>query len=350
MGRLKRIAWRLSVCALFVAAVLTVAIAPAGAAESGTVVCVFEDGPASLSYAEAYSALSGIGENGEILLRDAERCGRCETGEAFRTAVEILRRGTLSDLLTLDMGGLGQLEHAAVMREFGGDVYYADGAFRIVGNVVRLSSASVAARVSLLAGALPAGYLKETGATALRLSSAAEFPVSALSGSNVSEIEAVSPYASEGGAVFRETAGGRRLIAAIPTARDLTVADCAYADRGALSACNLLRSLTLPFLGSAKSAPRRGDLRYLFETANGDPMPASLFRVTVLGGEIGDGAFYGCKFGEADLRAIPAASLSREAFAGASVERILCTRGDLALSGFRVSESGGVYTYEKESL
>lgn len=126
----------------------------------------------------------------------------------------------------------------------------------------------------------------------------------------------------------------------------------AFADRGALRGCTSLVSLTLPFLGNAKeeTSDYRGDLRYLFETASEGTMPETLAYVTILGGKICAHAFYGCTLAEADLRRIPAEDLSPEAFTGASAMRIVCTRGDLALSGYRVSAQGSLYTYEKEDV
>ncbi len=307
------------------------------------VLCVWEDGARLTPYAEAYSAVCGVEEDGTISLRDGTRRGYIETGEAFRAAVEILRTGTLSELYLLDMGGLKPIEHAAIMAEFGRDTYYADGTFCIRENAVRLTADRTADRVSLLAGSFPAGYLKMAGATVLRVCAEAEVGPGDLKGSAVVRFLAEPPYVTDGSALYLDTPGGRRLIAAAPKQTELTVGACDFLDTGALSPCEELVSLTLPVLRGAAGE----GLRELFETSDGHTMPETLAYVTVLHGIIADQAFYGCTLKKVDLSGILPEDLSPHAFDGAAVETVVCTRGDLALSGYRVTAQGGLYLYER---
>ncbi len=323
---------------------------PAKAAAEEKVLCIWEDGARTEPYAAAYDALDGIRDDGTIgLVRDGKH-GYVKTGQAFAEVCDVLRFGTLAELCSLDMGGLDKLERAAIMQAFGNQIYYAGGAFAIVGDTVAPMELTQADCVRLLDGTLPRDYLAETGASALCIMGpSAAITADRLVGSGIARVTAVPPYAAEQDALYLDTPGGRRLIAALPCAVSLTVGDCDFLDAGALSPCEALVSLTLPFLGGAKGGPEEdGTLLRLFETKNGAPMPAMLASVTVTGGEIADDAFYGFELAQVTL--CGAERVSPLAFVGANVGIIHAPCDALRLSGpYRTERAPcGCTVYTKE--
>lgn len=297
--------------------------------------CLWEEGETEESYLSAMQSFCGI-EEGAVLLGREGALGRIPAGEAFETARVTLSEGSLLELYTLDTGGLDPLERAALFRVFGDTLWYSYGAFRFDGNAVRPTDRTAAGRVVLESGSFPSGYLAGTGARDLRIGETATVSAKDFSGSAVRELQAAPPYAAEGGVLYLDTPGGRRLLAGLPYEEVLTIG-CDYCDRGALSCCTRLTSLTLPFVGSERgtSGERVGEFRYLFTTGNEVTMPETLTSVTVMGGMLDAYCFYGC----GGLRRIDACkvdplAISTQAFLGAEgLVEVHAPRGDLLLEG-----------------
>ena len=336
--------WIAAIGALLIAAVSVLLFAlplPKSLSRAGTVECIWADGASTERYAEAYALLNGINADGSIALVRGDSAGRVETGEEFSVALAAFRTGNLSDLLTLDLNGLASLEYAAIVREYGETVFYAGGAFRLQGGKVLPDSPAYAREVVLLEGALPAHYLKDTGARRLDVRAAAELDADDVIASRIETVACEAPYLVQGNAVYRDTAGGRRLVTALPNCTSLVLSESDFVDRGALLACARLERLELS-LGEYA-------LGWYFQTANAYTMPEVLTNVTVSGGHVGEHCFYGFTLAEVDLCRVEAENIAREAFLGANISRIHTPRADVALAGgYSVSEAPcGCMVYEK---
>ncbi len=277
---------------------------------------VWQDGTReTLSYSEAFSMLAGA-EGGDVLLESEGRTGRVAQGEAFAAVNAALSDGELAMLLIVGSSSFSRLGRAALFLEHGSTVYYAGEAFRYTGSRVERSASEAARRVVLSDGSLPAGYLASVGASELVLTAAAEFSAADLVGSRVTSARAVLPYLAEGEAVYLRTAGGTRLLAALPLLTSLEVAPCAYADRGALVPCGSLVSLTLPFAGSALhfGSETEGMFAWLFLTKSYD-VPETLKSVKITGGSLIAHCFYACPdIEEIDVCGLDPAQISPLAF------------------------------------
>lgn len=205
--------------------------------------CIWEDGSHTRErFSEVYSSLAGAGAEGVMLFKDGKR-GRIEAGEDFFTLVSALDAGSLPELLSL-RPVLSRPERAAIGLSYGGRGYYDGEFFAWLGDRFARTSRTVFPEVFLMSGSLRAGVLAASGAETLFLGGTCELTGRALVGSAVSEVRAAAPFRAEKDAVYRDTAGGVRLVAALPGASSLTVrAD--FIDDDAFAACAQLLSLDL---------------------------------------------------------------------------------------------------------
>lgn len=320
----------------------------AAAAREERYEAVWQDGTVTEeSYASAYGALCGA-EEGELLLERDGRRGTIGTSARYQTVRTLLKEGSLPDLLTLPSEGLSPLERAALYREFCTTGYYSADLFAYDGSGVSRTRRTSFCELVLLDGSVPASVVCGTGAEKLSLRSGAMFSASALIGSDVREIAAEAPYAVQEGAVYLSTASGRRLVAGLPHATELTADHIAFCDKGALSPCAELVSLCLPFTGSAEQGGSDGRLLWAF----GERLPKSLKRVKITGGTIPAFAFTGCGgVEELDLCGIPAEKISASAFAGCTGLIRLHTKIGLSLNGFvRSGLPCGCFLYERSNI
>ena len=301
--------------------------------------CVWDDGTVtSEGYAEAFSMLEGVGEDGVIELKRGTHVGRIEATEDFSAYCYALSEGSLTDLLLLGGGELSRIQRAALFREYGGAVYYSVDEFHYTGEGFVRENCGHAEEVVLLSGTLPAGYLAEKGATKLRLASGATLTADKLIGSKIAEISAPAPYKIEQDGLYLTVAGQRRLVAALPKVRSLTVAAADYMDQGALLACTSLAELTLPYAGNAARSAGTGydgTFAWLFAEREGYRVPESLKRVKILGGKLISHCFYACpRLEEVDACGLAAEDVSIDAFADmVGWKRVHSPKSGLILQG-----------------
>lgn len=301
--------------------------------------CVWSDGTVSEeSYASAYALLGGVTQEG-ITLSRGDKEGSISFGSAAAEAYGTLMHGTLGELLALSLDGTTRLERAALYRAFGSCLYYDGGYFALAGGGVSPCSRKSADTVMLLSGSLPRGDLSAIGAESLVLRADAAVSADMLCGSRISFAAAEAPYHVSEGGIYLDTAGGKRLVAALPSVTRFAAGECDWADEGALAACTSLCVLDLPFLGSAADVHSsfRGELGYLFgEDREGRyAFPETLAHVRIRGGTIVSHAFYGADtVRSVNACGVAAGSISRTAFAGLpALVSLHCPRGDVSLSG-----------------
>ena len=289
------------------------------------------------SYDSAFSALVGVSSAGAIALEREGRSGEISE-DALLSRFRTLQSGSLAELLQLDAENVSRLGQAALFYEFGNDVYYAGEEFVYAGGAICRGQRAAARAVHLVEGSLPRRYLSACGAKELYLSAEAEIAPAALEGSAVERITAAAPFASIGNALFLDTPGGRRLVAAAPAAEELSLAASDFADEGALLACTRLRSLTAPYAGSAASwtgSDYAGEFAWLFASSSGYSVPASLKKVKVTGGKLVSRCFYGCSaVEEVDVCGLDPAGIAQDAFADLANWKVLHAPGrGYALAG-----------------
>lgn len=297
--------------------------------------CYFEDGSEEeLAYADACRYLSGVSEEGEILLLRDGVLGMVPANSAMREAVRILEHADTAELIyhVFDVGRLGR---AALLYAFG-DRLYCDGNEYYAYTGVRVVRTSIRRAEELrLLGNLPDDALRLTGATSLHVYGRAELNPAALMGTSVA-IAADPPYAVQGGALYLETVGGRRLVAAEPNTTQLHIENYVFADKGALLPCESLCSLELPFLSSDAygGGAHGGELAYLFCLGGDYYVPETLTKLRVHGGVITGTAFYACHaLEEIDLCGVDAANIDRSAFSGLDLSLLHTPRADVMLTG-----------------
>lgn len=334
------------VCALLCLFPLSHIISPAE--EEYTV--NWSDGTASReSYAAALSSLSDAEENFVVLQRNGMR-GEIAASETYAKCVNVLQNGDLLTLLTADFNGLSRLERASLWHTFGNTAYYSADLFAFDGKRVFRTPRKAFETLVLLDSSVPNATVCETGATELILRSEAQFEAAALVGSKIERVTVQPPYWVSGGGIYLTTAGGKRLVSALPKLSQFEAEDCDFCDEGALAPCTGLVSLTLPFAGSAKSgigSDFNGRLEYDF----GGNVPETLRRVKITGGMISEGAFVGCSMlEELDLCSIPAENISPSAFIGCEGLQRLHTARLLTWKGMaRRSLPCGCYLYERST-
>lgn len=351
-----------AVCAVFAAALLGVCVLllflpfpQETGATAEEYECVWENGDVSEeSYASAYSSLKAA-EKERILLERDGMYGEIPTGDEYRRAYGTLSEGSLAELLALQTVTETRLERAALWRAFSGYLWYEGESFAWNGERVTRTDASSASVVVLLGGKLPSGYLAAAGARTLLLRAEGEISASDFVGTSVEAVGAQFPYRFSEGALYLDTPGGTRLVAALPYVTDLVVENgVVFADEGALSPCTALRTLRIPFVGSAENplgTAYVGYFGYVFgEDETGRyAVPETLERVTVTGGTIGNHAFYLChSLREIDAGSVPAERVEEDAFLDCTSLCYLRTSANVNLPGEFLSETDGegctVYT------
>lgn len=303
---------------------------------------------------ENYAALSEMYEDcteaGLTVSKNGIR-GTVFVGETFSNYYRLLSEGRIADLY----GGMdlpAEHERMALFRKFGGTGYYSEEFFALNGDGFYRSDRRGFSEVMLLTGDIPASVLRSTGAEKLIVCPEAELTGYALFGTRIKEFGAFAPYEVRAGALCLHTAGGTRLVAALPLAETLEISgDLHFCDEGALSSCERLRVLTLPFVGSSVSpagSDYDGRLLYMF----GEGLPRTLKKVKVTGGALLAFAFEGCAgIEEIDLCGIPASAVSKDAFVGCyGLKKLHTSLKDLHLQGkYRVKTLPcGCCLYEQE--
>lgn len=310
-----------------------------------TYTCVWENGGTTKeSYASAYADLIGISEAGNLsLVRSGER-GEIEGSEMMRTFLAAAERTDARSILSLSADSLTGLERAAINLYLKDRLWYADGFFGWTGEQVSKTDVGLCRKMIVLSGELPADALILSGAEELILTAEADACEALRSEHSVQAMFAEAPYLLKSDVLYLDTAGGRRLVAALADTATLTAEDVRHIDRGALLACRRIVSLDLPFVGSALSgvgANYDGLLAHLFSTGERYEIPETLASVRVRGGTLVSHAFYRCK----DLLEIDACGVARDKIATdafidcSSLRRLHTPRVDVALpaAGFTPS-------------
>lgn len=298
------------------------------AAEGEEYLVRWENGTAKESYYSAYSALSGCTRECLLFGREGLR-GELPASEAFQNAYALLEKGTLLDLLTGDFTVSTRIERAALYRKYEDVCFYSGDLFVFDGTHVVRTKRGGFGELVLLDGKLSAADLCASGAETLTVRADAEFSVDALVGSSVKELRAAEPYFVAGGALYRKTPGGVRLVAAAPSLTHLAVEKTDFCDEGALAPCTALSSLVLPFLGNTKKES------FALSVLFGGEVPKTLAQIKVTGGTVIPFAFGGAEnLFEIDLCGIAAEDVSETAFSGCgSLRKLHTSKKNLSLSG-----------------
>ena len=309
-------------------------------------VCSWEDGSVSAeNFSSAYLSLAGMDETHVILERDGL------TGKIVSWAGDVyttLESGNLGELLQCSVSGT-RLDSAALYRTFSNRVWYSGEYYVFSGRGVKRVSRATADTLVCLEGTVTQRVLKETNAKALYLRSGATVKADAFTGGNVKTVCAEEPYSVNGGAIYLDTPSGKRLLTALSGIEELTVdPSLRFADEGALIACQNLQSLTLPFLGSAKSpygTEYTGELAHLFSSGKEYRVPQMLSFVMVTGGRVGPTAFYACpNLQVIDICKVDPSEISEDAFLGLDALEILHTpqQNVLLTSDFNAYQAHGL--------
>ena len=298
--------------------------------------CIWSDGSVSTeSYSSAYQSLAGIDETHVLLARDG-LTGKIESRAVG--AYFTLANGDLGELLECAASGT-RIGAAALYRAFSERVWYNGEYYVFTGSRVKRVSRATASELVCLEGSVTSRVLKATNAKTLYLRKGATIKSDLFTEGNVTAVYAEAPYFVNGGAVYLDTAGGRRLLSAIAGIEELTIeGELQFADEGALLACQNLQSLTLPFAGSAASPDGKeyvGGLAYLFSDGKEYRVPQTLSSVTVTGGRLGAFAFYACPGLEViDVCKVDPGEISEDAFLGLESLQLLHTpQKDVKLTG-----------------
>ena len=300
--------------------------------------CVWSDGSTSKeSYTSAYQSLAGMDEM-HILLARGGMTGKIKS--AAGQVYSVLESGDLGELLACTYQGT-RLDAAGVYRTFSKRVWYSGEYFVWTGKRVKRVSSAKGEELVLLNGSIPSRVVQETNASTVYLRANASVKADAFAGSNVKYLRTEAPYSVVGRALYMETAGGKRLIAALPTVKKLTLDGALkFADEGALIACQSLTTLTLPFFGSAVSnhaSKSAGEIGYLFSNGKEYRIPKTLSYIRVTGGRIAAFAFYACPhIKEIDACGVDPNEISEQAFLGVNALEVLHTpkRGVLLTGEF----------------
>ena len=298
--------------------------------------CTWSDGTMSTeSYDSAYGSMAGMDGESVLLVRSG-KTGRIKSGAG--QVYSALTNGDLGQLLSCRPAGT-RLDGAALYRTFSKHVWYSKGYFVWTGRMIKRVSRATGEMLVVLEGNITARILQETGASALYLRGDATIATDAFAESKVQSLFVEEPYEQNGGVLYRNGAGGKRLIAALSTVETLVLdEDLLFADEGALVACQRLTSLTLPFLGStlySSSAAYTGKFSHLFSNGKEYRVPDTLSRVRVTGGQIVAFAFYACpSVQEIDACGVDAREISAQAFLGLDgLERLHSPKRDVLLTG-----------------
>ncbi len=268
-------------------------------------------------------------EGEQIFFERAGKVGCVALSARAKEVVSQLQTAPLSDLLSLTSEGLSRIEKFAVQAEFGNRVYYDGDYFAWEDGFTRVSRRR-ADTVVLLSGELPYRYLEQSGATELVLHPLAELSAWRLVDSRIGRVTAFAPYSFEGGAIYKDTAGGRRLVALLPTACEAQI-ECDFIDDYALVAAQSLQSLILPFAGNGREK-RASDFYGAIYTLFGDSVPDTLTKLTVTGGSVCATAFY--RMTAIEELNLCGAQAESTAFSQLPNLQRLHTAGQVKLSGF----------------
>lgn len=313
---------------------------PQSTAAEQTYLCFWESGVTEESYASAFADFAGADEARIFLQRDG-RTGAIAPSQAYSAAYRTLDAGSYSEVLSLSQEGCTRLERAALVRIFSRRLWYANGLLSWNGETLVSIDAPRSdhdGTLTLFAGFPTAETIAVLGVMTLDCREGVEVSAARLAGTQVVRILASPPYASDGSVVTLETAGGRRIVCAAPTATTLILPDADYADEGALAACTSLCELTLPFVGSAKisaGSDYEWLFAHLFVSDSLYRVPETLAKVTVTGGVIAANAFYACPMIE-DVNActVFAQNIDRDAFVGmVGLQSLHTPRADVRLTG-----------------
>ena len=289
------------VCALLLGCTLSLFLVPITGTASGNgeqYLCVWENGETSAeTYASACRSLSRIDENGNIVL---ERDGRegIIFSERLAYAESVLLRGSLAELLSLEIESCNAIERAALARAFSDTVYYSEGdAFRFTqSGIVRTDNVQTK-KLALVTSSLPLSLIRRSGAEEVLLYPQTIIKPQMFINSSVTNLIAREPYYVQNGVLYLKTVSGVRCVAALPSLKEVAIEGNDFADEGALLPCKNLEELTVSFAGNDKNTQGtlyRGELAHLFSSSGGYDVPTSLKRVKVTGGKLISHAFYAC--------------------------------------------------------
>lgn len=231
------------------------------------VVLSFSDGTKEeIPLSRALFRVTGADETA-VLLKSGGKIGRVEGKEEFCACAKGLFSGEATLLFSARGEKLCALEQAALSLRFSDTGYYAGGFFAWDGTRVLPTDARNFWEVYLLDGRIPSGLLQTVKAERLVLKRDAKLYASSLVDSKIESVEAEAPYAVESGAIYQQTAGGRKLVAALPFEEELSL-KFDFFEEGALSPCKNLKKLRLPsnFQGTIQmlfgNTPYPKDLEY----------------------------------------------------------------------------------------
>lgn len=298
--------------------------------------CTWSDGTVTKeSYADVFGSIAGITPSGNVLLSRDNLQG--EIVANLKEPSEIIDCGSLAELLTLRP--LDRIDRVAMWRACSGRLWLSDGEFFAWSqDGITRTEETTAKTLVLLSGRVSSTRLQRIGAEELWIHGEAQISADMFYGTKVSNVRTWAPYSDMGGAIYRTTAGGIRLVAALPNLRTLAVDEYRYADEGALLPCQNLEELTVPFVGNASAESGsgfHGELAYLFSDGKEYRVPSCLRRVTVEGGTLTSYAFYGCTgIQTIDARGVDSTNVDRDAFAGVTdLQTLYTSNGDVRLNG-----------------
>lgn len=327
--------------ARILAAVLTVACAvccflpvPRGKPTAPPVYTVtYADGrEEQADYVSLYPRIRGLSEDFGIRLDE----GFISGSDALSALVSVVETGTFGSILSADFA-LPAAELTALEREYADTLFYADGLYALSGGL-RKTARRRAGRLVYFGGALKAADLAAMGVYSLDLRGGG-FNAAMLTGTKVAAMSAVAPYVYADGALYMDTAFGRRLIAGMPVVTELTL-DMVYADDGALTPCPYLDRLTMP-------VPYGGMVASLFLAGENYAAPYFSY-LKLTRGKIDDTALYGVRGRELDLCDIPEADVTA-AFGDAF--SVVHTKKYMEIDGYAVSVLPcGCYCYTRRDL
>lgn len=312
-------------------------------AAGGVYLCEWEDGTRTEeSYASAYTDFSHVDEEGRIILTRENGTGTIVPSDDFSAFYRTVTKGSIADLLSLPADGLKRLEQFAAYRFCSDKVWVSGGAFFAYSTAFTRVDPEDAEEVILLDGSITAARLIKWKTTSLHIRSDASVTSKTLRGTLVSSVSAQPPYYADGTALYLDTAGGRRLVSGIPSARNFVMKNCDFADEGALLPCGKMETLTLGFVGNSASdmgSDFRGELAHLFSTGSEYLVPSTLRKVTVTGGVLVSHAFYRCS----SLQEIDACGMDKDKIDGdafvdcVNLQSLHSPRADVRLQGNFVS-------------
>lgn len=298
--------------------------------------CVWADGSVTEeSFSSACQSLAGMDKESVILSRNG-LTGKIESEASAVYAT--LENGSFSELLECTAAGT-RIDGAALYRAFSDRVWYNGEYYVWTGDKIKRVSRAERNEVVFLEGSVTPRVLETTGASTVYLRKGATVSASSFAESNVKKVYAEAPFAENGGAIYLDTAGGKRLLAALCDLKELSLdKESAFADEGALLVCQTITSLTVPFVGSAKSpygTAYTGEFAYLFSNGKEYRVPETLSRVTVTGGRLISFAFYACpNLKEINACGVEPGEIAKTAFAGlASLEALHTPKSDVTLAG-----------------